>query len=165
MSNYHRYFKPLALGLLLSTPVVFAADVDVKWQEPDTFSDLRTSSTLQSRFEETVLADLEQHFRESAAAALPDNQHLSLTITDVDLAGYIDYFQPRNPFGMRLVRNVDFPRIKLNYALKDEQGNILKEGESTLKDLGFQTPAFYVRNSDPLKYEKRMIDRWINSSF
>jgi hypothetical protein len=155
---------PLPLALAAAVPAAQAARVEVTWVNPESYSDVQATYSTQARFRERVLTDLQAQFMKSGAR-LPEGQLLDVSIRDVDLAGYIDYFQPAAPFGIRLIRNVDFPRIKLDYELRDADGKVIGSGSETLSDPGFRFPTFTTRMRNPLDYEKRMIDRWYRENF
>lgn len=154
----------LPLALAATVPAVHAAQVDVTWADPEKFSDVEATYTTQSRFRERVMTDLEEQFRRSGER-LPSEQTLFVTVTDVDLAGYVDYFQPGAPFGVRLIRNIDFPRIKLDYELRDADGKVVSSGTGNLADAGFRFPTFATRLRTPLDFEKKLIDQWYATNF
>ena len=49
----------------------------------------------------------------------------------------------------------------LGYALKDADGRIVSEGDARLSDSGYLQGSGLLTNSDPLRYEKRLIDDWV----
>ena len=53
------------------------------------------------------------------------------------------------------------PRITLQYTLKDASGRIVDEGEAKLSDTGYLHNLGLKSDSDPLRYEKRLIDDWV----
>ena len=159
---FNKALLPLALAAAI--PAVQAGQVDVTWVNPESYSDVEATYSTSARFRERVLSDLEEQFTKSGEK-LPTDQTLSVTVTDVDLAGYVDYFHPFAPFGVRLIRNVDFPRIKLDYELRDANGEVISSGTDNLSDLNFRFPTFATRLRNPLDYEKRMIDRWYRENF
>ena len=86
-----------------------------------------------------------------------------MSITDVDLAGD---FEPQQPYvnEVRIVKDIYPPRIDLRFRLVDGAGRVLKEGTRTLRD-----PSFLLRGAgdsgDALRFEKSMIDRWLQEEF
>jgi hypothetical protein len=154
----------LPLAVAATVPATQAGQVDVTWVNPESYSDVETTYASRTKFRERVLADLEEQFRKSGAR-LPEGQKLDVSVRDLDLAGYIDYFVPAAPFGVRLIRSVDFPRIKLDYELRDADGKVINSGSETLSDPGFRFPAFATRLRNPLDYEKQLIDRWYRQNF
>lgn len=62
---------------------------------------------------------------------------------------------------IRVMRDIYPPRITLQYTLKDADGRIVSEGDARLSDSGYLQGSGLLTNSDPLRYEKRLIDDWV----
>lgn len=152
-----------ACGLALG-PGAQAAMLAFEHGDPGKFLDVRATQESQTKFEQTVMSELEEQFREEAAA-LPDNQTLKVTVTDVDLAGDIEYFHRWYPFGLRVIRNVDVPRLEFSYELRDANGEVIKAGEENIRDLNFRGQVLVQRNLEPLDYEREMISEWYAKTF
>ena len=88
-----------------------------------------------------------------------------MTVTNVDLAGDVEYFFTRFPGGIRVVRNLYFPSIEFTYELADEMGTVRTSGQENVKDMGFQFAGSRVISNAPFGYEKRMIDKWFRDTF
>jgi len=80
---------------------------------------------------------------------------------DIKRAG--DYEPWHGPRGsdIRIMRDIYPPRITLQYTLKDASGRIVDEGEAKLSDTGYLHNLGLKSDSDPLRYEKRLIDDWV----
>src|SRR5690606_31746600 len=113
---------------LLMAAAVQAAPVELQWGDPEEFRDIRATNNNQDRFEQRTLRELEEAFREEAEA-LPENYTLHVTVKDLDLAGEIEYFHRDHPFGLRVVRNVDYPKMELAWELRDEYDEVVKSGD------------------------------------
>ena len=157
--HLHKTLIAAACGLAMSAGAQ-AATVAFEHTDPNDFRDIRATDQGQKKFEESVLRELEDQFREEAAA-LPEGQTLQVTLKDLDLAGDVEYFHRYYPFGLRVVRNVDIPRMEFSYVLRGANGEVISEGDEEIKDLGFRTNLFTNRSSmDPLDYERHMISEW-----
>lgn len=164
MKTYlHKTLLAAACGLALSTGAQ-AATLAFEHGDPEKFVDIRATDQSQARFEQRVMKDIEEHFRKEAAA-LPEGQTLHVNVTNVDLAGFIEYFHARYPMGLRVVRNVDFPQMELSYELRDANDRVIQSGDESLKDLGFRFTTLTSRRDDPLRYEKQMISEWFDRTF
>jgi len=91
---------------------------------------------------------------------LKEGQTLSMTITDVDLAGEYEPWRSPDFDDIRIVKDIYPPRISFSFELKDSEGTVLKSGEEKLVDMSFQ---YRVRISsyDDLFYDKEMITDWM----
>jgi hypothetical protein len=142
-----------------------AANVEIVWFEPEKYRDIRSDGESQKSFENRVIAALTKYFEEAAAETLPADQTLSLKITNVDLAGDVEYFFLRFPTGVRMIRDIYFPSIEFNYELKDADGKVLKSGKENIKDMGYLFSGRVRINNPPFDYEKRMISDWFRKNF
>jgi hypothetical protein len=142
-----------------------AANVEIEWLKPEKYLDIRGGDENQKRFQERVIAALTSYFKEAAAEILPADQTLYLTITNVDLAGDVEYFFTAFPMGVRVMRDIYFPSIEFNYELRDAGGKVLKRGKENIKDLGYMFSGMAYINNPPFDYEKRLIDDWFRKNF
>lgn len=165
MKTYlHKTLMATACGLAMSAGAQ-AATVAFEYTNPNDFRDIRATEQSQPKFEQSVLRELEQEFRDQAAK-LPDGQTLHVTLKDVDLAGDIEYFHRFYPFGLRVIRDIDFPQLELSYELRDASGAVISSGEDRIADMSFHFPAYATRlNQQPLDYEKALIGQWVRETF
>lgn len=57
------------------------------------------------------------------------------------------------------------PRATLHYRLTDASGATIREGESKLSDLAYLQRTTVANSTDPLRYDKRMLDDWLTKEF
>lgn len=154
----------LTTAILLATTGLQAATVNLQWNDPKEYRDIQAIQMNQKRFEDRVIKELEEQFQKEAAK-LPDDQILNISVKDVDLAGTVEYFYDNYPFGLRVIRRVDFPQLQLSYELRDAGDNVIQSGDETLKDLGFRFNTLTTQDRSTLKYEKALIRDWYQQSF
>lgn len=173
-----RLLSALAIGLALASGPALAdrvtdpdiglsledsGAVAVSWTAPAEFTEIRHS---RNRFEAVRgdwVRDLARYLADRAARALRPGERLEVRITDIDRAG--DY-EPGHGASdhVRVVRDIYPPRIDLTYTLRDATGQVVGSGERSLRDLGFlQRQPGTVGTGDPLRYEKRLVDRWVRA--
>ena len=155
-----------ALSASITLPAQ-AASLDMEWTDPEGFRDIEAGNLMtQDRFERHVLEELQAHFGRNAARHLPADQRLRVTVSDVDLAGYVEYFVPGFEQGLRVVSDdLYFPRISFSWELLDEDAQVIGSGEEKLKDNSFRFHAGVISRDDNLLFEKRMIDEWFHDKF
>ncbi len=153
-------FIPALLFATLS-PTLIAGDVEIKWDHPNKFTDIQPdSSSTRKKYQQHVFKVLGTHLEKLGADGLPQGYHLKITVKNVDLAGYIDF---GNGNLQRIVRDVDFPRIKLTFQLvKDHK--LVKEGKANLKDMSFLHRVNKINNNEAFYYEKRLLSEWFKKS-
>lgn len=139
-------------------------NVRIGFVQPEKFSDFR----IQGR-QENVSAPI---FRREVSAYLSPyvskrfpGAVLTLNFTDIDLAGRIDASKSRKLPNARIDRNVASPlRLYFEYALADSQKRILASGSKSLVDADYLYRYNYYpeqTKSDPLFYEKAVLNRWL----
>ncbi|UGB37863.1 DUF3016 domain-containing protein [Frateuria soli] len=152
----------LGLALALAVSTAAAGTVSVRYDHPENFTETKeVRAFAPSRADSGYLETLKAYTEKQAAAQLREGQTLDIVVTDIDRAGsYVPSMGSLQP--VRVVKEVYPPRITLHFRLLDSQGRVLREGDRTLTDLGFMydSPGGFS-NTDPLRYEKRTIDRWL----
>jgi hypothetical protein len=152
----------LALALVTFVATAGGGPVTVRYDHPENFTETREVRAFAPfRADSGYLETLKGYIEKHAAAALQPGQKLDIVVTDVDRAGsYLPSAGTPNP--VRVVEDLYPPRITLHFRLLDSQGQVVGEGERKLTDLAFMydTPGG-ATNTDPLRYEKRLIDRWL----
>lgn len=136
--------------------------VAVRWNDPRTFTELRNS---RNRFEAERgdwVQQLAEHLRRTATKELQPGQALDVTLLDIKRAGDYEPWHGVRASDIRIMRDIYPPTIVLAYTLKGANGGILAEGEATLRDSGYLHGGTGLQSSsDPLRYEKKLLDDWI----
>jgi hypothetical protein len=154
----------LRTAMLLSCSIcaataAMAGTVDVKFDDPASYG-------IQDRTradEEATLQALAQHLQQLGARYLPADQQLRIEVQDVVLAGSVR--PSRSGVPLRIVRgDSDFPQIKLKYTL-EANGRPIRSGDEWVKDMNYSRGYQSARASDPLHYEKHMLDEWFRERF
>ena len=140
----------------------FAATAEVEFVKPEKFTDAGTPRQYVDR--DANLSNIKQHIVQQAARMLPADQKLFISVTDVDLAGS---FEPWQLYSreIRIVKDIYPPRIDLKFRLVGADGAVIKEGERSLRDPGFMSGPSMGYGGDNLRYEKVMLDEWLEKEF
>ena len=127
--------------LLNASQSLAKAEVEIVWENPKEYTDVRPTSQSRSKFREQTFANLEEYINK-LAEDLPDGQVLAITVSDLDLAGNVwpaSFVGIGNSTGdVRLVKDIDIPRMEFSYTLKNTDGTIVQEADVKIKDMGFQ---------------------------
>ena len=144
-----------------------AANLDMEWTDPDGFRDIEAGNVMtQNRFERHVMEALQSHFGQNAARHLPADQRLRVKVSDLDLAGYVEYFVPGYEQGLRIISDdLYFPRISFSWELLNEDAQVIGSGDEKLKDNSFRFFGSVISRDDSFFFEKRMIDEWFHDTF
>jgi hypothetical protein len=144
----------------LSGPAAFAGTVKVTLVDKARYADVGSTP-----WEiESNLGTISSYLTTLGQRYLPENDVLNIDILDVDLAGTT---QPSAQRGadLRIVRGgADWPRIALRYTL-EASGQPARQGQESLSDMNYTRRLQTIDPSDPLHYEKRMLDDWFKQRF
>jgi hypothetical protein len=145
-------------SLLALSAGAASADVSVVYDHPDKFYDLPFSTWERDE----MLGQITDHFK-ALGKALPQGQDLRIEVTDFDPAGRL-IPNARAGRDLRvLTGRADWPRMELRYAV-EQNGQVIKSGEAKLADMNYQQSSISISDSEPLRYEKRMIDEWFDKT-
>lgn len=147
-------------GLLISLPSIGQeAPVEVQYVRAENFADVGNHRFSDERIRAAYLEQLRGHLVKQAAARLGAGERLSVSVTELDMAGEFEAWRP--PLGdARVLKDIYPPRIDLNFRLAADDGKVVKEGARELRDPAFLLGANRYAD-DPLRYEKALIDRWL----
>jgi hypothetical protein len=150
--------------LIAATPAPAESSVSVTYVHPEQFTENRMYGR-QDRFNRIdYLAQLKAYLIKQGQAILKPGQSLHIDITDIQLAGaYEPWRGPRWDY-VRIMRDIYPPRINLDFRLVGQDGNVLREGKRTLRDLDYLHSAVTVAASEgaPLYYDKALLHRWLS---
>jgi len=139
--------------------------VSVSWSDPAKFTEITTSGNAWAAAQGDWLVQLAQYMRRQAERQLPPGYRLELTILDIKRAGQYEPWLGVDRQNVRIVRDIYPPRMKVRFRELNAQGQVVAEGERSLTDPGFLVSSGMLNDSDPLRYEKRMIDSWLRREF
>ncbi len=135
--------------------------VQVQWNDPSGFTELRQSRNRWDAERGDWVVDLAEYLRKQASSKLPEGQQMTVTITDIKRAGDYEPWQGPRLDDVRIMRNIYPPRINLQFTVTDTQGQVIDQGERKLVDNAYLYGATRLSDTDPLRYEKRLLDDWL----
>lgn len=135
--------------------------VQVNWTDPSQFTEIRSSHNRWESERGNWVEGLATHLRKRAEQQLAPGQTLEVKFTDIKRAGDYEPWHGPRLTDVRVMRDIYPPRITLQYTLKAADGSVLAEGERKLSDTGYLMNTGPASNTDPLRYEKQMLDDWL----
>jgi len=145
-------------------PAKAPARTEVAFFEPENFTDVRDGNLGTERGRDATLAQLKEYIVSHSRHYLTPGQTLTVTVTNVDLAGEFEPWRGAMFNDVRIVKDIYAPRIDLAVRLTDADGRIVKEGKRELRDQAFMM-NLSINNNDPLRFEKHLIDDWLSREF
>ena len=144
----------LCLSLLLAQTAQAAATVKVTFPDPPRFTDAGPTQ----RDIANTTRGLSSHLTALGQRLLADGDVLTIEILDIDLAGRIES-TPQGRIRVTTGRS-DWPRITLRFKL---EGASPLAGEEQVRDMNFQRRGGGISPSDPLRFERRMLNEWFQA--
>lgn len=140
------------------------ATVKVNWQNPEKYSDIRPSSGTKKAYQKRVITAFDKIWADFAKK-LPAGYNLIVTVKDLDLAGDVNPMYRIDHSDIRVVKDIYFPRMTIDYQLLDSQGQVLAaEQDVKIKDMGFMNSAPIGLGSSEFVYEKQMLKDWFQKT-
>jgi len=139
--------------------------VAVSWSDPAQFTELRFSGNRWEAERGNWVVELAQYLRAALEKQLPAGERMEVEITDIDRAGRYEPMAGPQLDSVRILRNIDAPSMRLSFRRYAADGTLLAEGERRLRDMTYLNNVNVLSSSDPLRYEKRMIDDWSRREF
>ncbi len=136
-------------------------DVTVNFKDSDKYTDVR--ETMNGSTSQFYLDELAKYLKDETARRMTAGQKLSVTFTEIDLAGDI---LPGSINDIRMLEDIYPPRMNLHFQLLDSNGAVIKEGDRHLIDLGYlQTGAPLIGQNEPIRYDKALLSNWVSREF
>lgn len=153
------------LAAVSAAPAQADTRAEVAFLEPSKFTDVRDSHMGSDPERTGYLEQLREHIVARARYHVPAGHRLSVTFTDIDMAGDFEPWHGPRWDDIRVVKDIYPPRMELAFRLVDAEGNVVKEGRRELRDLAFMMKINMAGRSDPLRHEKALLDDWLRSEF
>jgi hypothetical protein len=137
------------------------AAVTVAFVDPNFFTDADDSTGNSTR----PLLEIKRHLERLGDRYLQPKDSLTIEVLNVDLAGRRQTLRSMTSDVRFVSGDADWPRIELRYTLRGDSG-MSKPVQETIVDMAYLRRVFepgYA--SDPLQYEKRMLDNWFKARF
>ena len=142
-----------------------AGPVSIAWTDPSRFSDITSSGNRYAAARGDWLVQLASYMRKQADKRLAPGNRLELTILDIQRAGRYEPWHGLSAQDIRVIRDNYPPLMVLKFRELDAGGTVVAEGERRITDPAFLLHVGSINDSDPLRYEKRMIDSWLRREF
>jgi len=149
------------VAMLFTVSSTFAATSEVKWTNPDDYRDIRPGESHRKHFKERTFNTLEKHFAK-LAEKLPEGQTLKIDVSNVDLAGDVNFGGARR---YRLIKEIYFPKMHFSYQVVDMNDVEISSGKADLKDMNFMSNSGLRYRNKSLGYEMKMLDDWFKDTF
>ena len=140
--------------------------IQVTWSPTEQLSELKNNPPNRGWMRpDEWMQSIGDHLRRSADRILPPGQQLRVHVDDISLAGRFEPFYRPGQQDVRIMKDVYSPWMNLHFVLLAADGTTLREGDAKLSDGAYLRRAVPGSPTDPLRYDKRMIDDWLQREF
>lgn len=174
-TSYLSVFRPFVIAVVAGLALVACAApgpkkplperVQVSWAPDDQLTEVKNNQFHRGWLRpEDWKKSLGDYLRQRANVVLPEGQTLDVKFNDIKLAGDFEPWRGPNAQDIRFLTDLYPPRATLEYRLLDAHGKTIREGESKLLDMSYLQRTVPT-STDPLRYDKRLLDDWLNKEF
>ena len=161
-----------ALAGLAAISAVMAAEapaktdtrVEVTFTSPEKFTDVRDAYAASEMGRQGILDQIRDYLVSQGDKYVSPGQKLTVTFTDIDLAGDFEPWRGSQGMDVRIVKDIYPPKMDLEFKLTGADGAVIKEGKRQLRDLAFMSKLSLNQN-DMLRFEKALLEDWMRSDF
>ncbi|QYM78635.1 DUF3016 domain-containing protein [Horticoccus luteus] len=169
MKTFRLLFTVLPLltaGALLAAPSASkdSSRVNVTFSHPEKFTDVKEDQFGSEKGRDAILEQIRDYIDQRAPRYMKNGESLSVTFTDIDLAGDFEPWRGPKADDIRIIRAIYPPRMDLSFKVTDASGAVVKEGTRELRNLDFQS-ELSVNTQDSLRFEKSLLDDFLRSLF
>lgn len=150
-----------ALSTAAASDVAAAPTVQVIYQNPRAFSETRDFPYV--RFDHgDYLQRLQAYLVRRATPLLRPDERLTVTFTNIKLAGSYEPWRGVLWQDVRFMRNIYPPRMTFHFKLTGADGRLVREGTRNLVGTGYMyTTSMPTALNDPLHYDKALLAGWL----
>jgi len=165
-----RHFLLAALLAAISAVATAAEDklparIQVSWAPTEQLSEVKDNQINRGWMRpDEWTKTLGDHLRKRADRILPPGQQLDVHIDDIKLAGSFEPWHRPGAEDIRIMKDIYPPSMKLHYKLTGADGTTIREDDAKLRDTSYLQRAV-ANTTDPLRFDKRMIDEWLAREF
>jgi hypothetical protein len=140
------------------------SNVRIKLVHPERFTDFRIQGLNEIASAPIFRDDMSTHLSPLVARRFP-GKTLTLTFTDIDLAGRLEPWRIRRFNDFRFDRDFQSPlRLYFDYTLADSKGTVLAAGSQSILDQDYLHRYIdypISQKVSPLFYEKVNLSNWV----
>jgi len=155
----------IGLALALAAPGVLRAGAqpqprtEVVFVHPEAFTDIKDYYNPTDKGQEAILRRLRTFLVRDTEPLLPEGDRLTITFTDIDLAGDFEPWRGVKWQDVRIYTENYPPTFTFTYSVTDSAGRVVRQGTETLRGSGYllHEPSDTI---DTLRYDKDVLDTW-----
>lgn len=160
-------FITIATASLCLIGSLSAQELVTEYENFEKYSDFSVYGHSEARTLKIFKAEVEDEKSRIMGEHLKEGETLTITFTDIDMAGDIQPWRNTHNADIRYVEDIYPPRLKFRYVLTDAEGETLMEGEESISDLAYQMNALAPMRTrySHFFYELELLRNWTRKTF
>ncbi|MCF6193766.1 MAG: DUF3016 domain-containing protein [Kangiellaceae bacterium] len=111
------------------------SSVSITFENSNKFTDYELTGESRKKSLKILKNDFHKLFNLLAKNYIAEDDEMEISITNIDLAGTIRFNQSSAGQNVRVIKDNNFIRLHFNYRVRDNNGELLKEGQYKLKEI------------------------------
>jgi hypothetical protein len=156
----------LAGFVLVALASVSWAAVTVQFVDPQRFVDGTMEGYREPPEANRVLVEIRRHLLALGARCIPAEQSLTIRVLELDLGGHYEWQQRASTGNVRVLRDVVWSRMTIEYLWQGGDGTVLGRSVDRLEQAIFLGSDIRRSTADAvLPDEKAMMTEWLEARF
>lgn len=161
MKNKPILFILSCAAFLMSSASAYV-EVMLEPEKASQFRDLAFDGRDGKKQKQHFVNEMSKYLQNLADQELPPDSTLTITFTEVDMAGEFEVWRRPPNDQIRIMKDIYAPRLEFTYVLTGDDGAILKQGEAKLSDPNYlRNTRRLVGSHDELFHEKELLRNWV----
>lgn len=153
-------------AILLAIASPSWASVTVQFVDPQLFVDGTMEGYREPPEANRVLVEIRKHLLALGDRCIPNGQSLTIRILELDLGGHYEWQQRASTGNVRVLRDVAWSRMTLEYVWQGTDGTVLGKSVDRLgRTIFLSSDTRHSRTDVVLPDEKAMITEWFEARF
>jgi hypothetical protein len=153
----------VAAGALYGADAPKTPWADVVFDHPEKFTDIKDQQSPTDKGQQAILDQIREFLVLRSKPFVPEGCKLTMTFTDIKLAGQFEPWRGPNWDQVRIVKPIYPPRFIFTWNVTDAAGKVIKQGKEDILDTAFDMRVT-IDLSDPLRFEKDILKDWMSGS-
>src|ERR1035438_1157050 len=153
----------VAAGALYGADAPKPAWAEIVFDHPEKFTDIKDQVNPTDSGQQAILDRIREYLVSEVKPYIPDGCKLTITFTDIDLAGDFEPWHGGQWDHIRIVKPIYPPAFKFAWTVTNLTGKVIKQGKEDIRDLSFDM-RLTVNMDDPLRFEKDILKDWVGGN-
>lgn len=136
--------------------------VNVTWENPAGYFDIRATNEPQRKFEQQLFGALTEFIEKESVPLLSSGQQLNVTIHNLDMAGFIQMNGLQLGEEIRVIRDSELVMMEIEHSWLDASGEVISEERKKYTGMYTHSLRADLRRGRSFHYEKKVLRDWLD---